>query len=124
MTRDNARNAALGKFLRSRRAKISPAQAAPVPGPTVRRVPGPRGTEIARLAGVSVDYCVRLERYTWSGHHVSVSGTVLVAIARALRLTTNGTIRSPWPGRPRTAPRPLPPQRVRPAWPCSASWRR
>ncbi|MFF3257161.1 helix-turn-helix domain-containing protein [Actinacidiphila glaucinigra] len=64
------RNTALGDFLRSRRARISPERAGLAPEPTARRVPGLRREEIARLAGVSVDYYVRLER----GHQVNASG--------------------------------------------------
>jgi hypothetical protein len=60
----------LAEFLRTRRAKISPAQAGLSPSPTVRRVPGLRREEVARLAGVSVDYYVRLER----GHNVNLPG--------------------------------------------------
>jgi transcriptional regulator with XRE-family HTH domain len=52
------------------------------PYPGVRRVPGLRREEVAQLAGVSVDYYVRLER----GHGESVSASVLEAVARALQL--------------------------------------
>ena len=45
-------------------------------------MPGLRREEVAQLAGVSVDYYVRLER----GRHVNVSETVLDALARALNL--------------------------------------
>jgi transcriptional regulator with XRE-family HTH domain len=47
-----------------------------------RRVPGVRCEEIAQLAGVSVDYYVRLAR----GRTQGVSETVLDAVARALQL--------------------------------------
>ncbi len=49
-----------------------------------RRVPGLRREEVAALAGVSVDYYVRMER----GRRLNVSETVLDALARALRLDT------------------------------------
>ncbi|MFE0633453.1 helix-turn-helix transcriptional regulator [Streptomyces sp. NPDC058864] len=112
MTGADTRNTALGDFLRSRRARISPEQAGLTPKPTARRVPGLRREEIAQLAGVSVDYYVRLER----GHHVNASGTVLAAIARALCLTDDERDHLFALARPaRPAPRPLPPQRVRPA---------
>ena len=70
------------EFLSSRRAKITPAQAGlPVHGGQ-RRVAGLRREEVAMLAGVSVDYYVRLERGNLGG----VSESVLDAIARALQL--------------------------------------
>jgi transcriptional regulator with XRE-family HTH domain len=69
-------------FLRSRRARISPEQAGLPMLPGVRRVPGLRREEVAQLAGVSVDYYVRLER----GRSASVSVSVLDAVARALQL--------------------------------------
>ncbi|WP_329457349.1 helix-turn-helix domain-containing protein [Streptomyces sp. NBC_01497] len=48
-----------------------------------RRAPGLRREELAQLAGLSVDYVVRLER----GRATSPSPQVLHALARALRLT-------------------------------------
>lgn len=72
----------LREFLRTRRARLTPEEAG-LPGkPGVRRVPGLRREEVAQLAGVSVDYYVRLER----GRGHNVSGSVLDAVARALRL--------------------------------------
>jgi transcriptional regulator with XRE-family HTH domain len=111
LTVGGAPNTDLGDFLRSRRARITPQDAGLAPEPGARRVPGLRREEVARLAGVSVDYYVRLER----GRGVNASEAVLDAVARALQL--DGTERShlfavarPTRGRPR----PLPPQRVRP----------
>jgi transcriptional regulator with XRE-family HTH domain len=101
----------LGQFLRSRRARLTPSDAGlAATGP--RRVPGLRREEVAHLAGVSVDYYTRLER----GRNVSVSESVLDALARALRLTGTErehlfTLAKPVSTRRRT----LPPQRVRPA---------
>ncbi len=70
------------EFLASRRAKITPQQAGlPAYGGN-RRVPGLRREEVAMLAGVSVDYYVRLER----GHLAGASEEVLDAVANALRL--------------------------------------
>ncbi|MEY9964755.1 transcriptional regulator with XRE-family HTH domain [Streptacidiphilus sp. MAP12-16] len=101
----------LGEFLRTRRARISHEQAGLTPSPTVRRVPGLRREEVAQLAGVSVDYYVRLER----GRNVNVSEAVLDAVARALRLTGDERSHLFAVARPaRTRPRALPPQRVRP----------
>ena len=77
-TRDEIRD-----FLASRRAKITPQQAGlPVYGGAHRRVPGLRREEVAMLAGVSVDYYVRLER----GDLAGVSDEVLDALAGALQL--------------------------------------
>ncbi|MFF1748116.1 helix-turn-helix transcriptional regulator [Streptomyces mirabilis] len=105
------RTTELGEFLRTRRAKISPEQVGLTPAPTVRRVPGLRREEVARLAGVSVDYYIRLER----GRNVNVSESVLDAIARALQLSSDERSHLFAVARPaRTRPRPLPHQRVRP----------
>ncbi|ONI84792.1 transcriptional regulator [Saccharothrix sp. ALI-22-I] len=71
----------LAEFLRSRRAGISPEEAG-VPLYGRRRVPGLRREELARLAGISVSYYVRLEQ----GQPVNTSDSVLDALARALRL--------------------------------------
>ena len=68
-------------FLTSRRARITPEQAG-LNSYGSRRVPGLRREEVAVLAGVSVPYYTRLERGDMSG----VSGNVLEALARALRL--------------------------------------
>lgn len=71
------------EFLASRRARISPEQAGLPAFGGNRRVPGLRREEVAMLAGVSVDYYVRLERGNLGG----VSDSVLDALARALQLT-------------------------------------
>ncbi|RVU27631.1 XRE family transcriptional regulator [Streptomyces antnestii] len=69
-------------FLASRRAKITPQQAGlPAYGGN-RRVPGLRREEVALLAGVSIDYYVRLER----GHLAGASEEVLGSVANALQL--------------------------------------
>ncbi|MFI9559762.1 helix-turn-helix transcriptional regulator [Nonomuraea endophytica] len=73
----------LGEFLRSRRARVRPAEAGlPTYGERRRRVAGLRREEVALLAGVSVPYYVRLEQ----GRTGNVSAEVLNAIARVLRL--------------------------------------
>ena len=71
----------LGDFLRSRRARIRPEEVG-LASHGRRRVPGLRREEVAQLAGVSVDYYIRLEQ----GRGPSVSDAVLDAIARVLRL--------------------------------------
>lgn len=69
-------------FLSSRRAGIAPAQAGlPAYGGN-RRVKGLRREEVALLAGVSVDYYVRMERGSLAG----ASDGVLDALACALQL--------------------------------------
>ncbi|AGL16606.1 helix-turn-helix domain protein [Actinoplanes sp. N902-109] len=68
-------------FLTSRRAKITPARAG-IPAVGQRRVPGLRRSEVAALAGMSVEYYAKLER----GQLAGVSAGVLEAIARALQL--------------------------------------
>jgi transcriptional regulator with XRE-family HTH domain len=68
------------EFLVSRRARISPEQAGVEPSGGRRRVPGLRRDEVARLAGLSVDYYTRVER----GNLTGVSDSVLDAISRAL----------------------------------------
>jgi transcriptional regulator with XRE-family HTH domain len=69
-------------FLISRRARITPEQAGlPAYGGN-RRVSGLRREEVAMLAGVSVDYYIRMER----GNARGVSDSVLENLARALHL--------------------------------------
>jgi transcriptional regulator with XRE-family HTH domain len=70
------------QFLASRRARITPEQAGlPTYGGN-RRVAGLRREEVALLAGVSVDYYIRLERGNLGG----VSEAVLDTLAEALQL--------------------------------------
>jgi transcriptional regulator with XRE-family HTH domain len=69
-------------FLTSRRARLTPEQAGITPFGGVRRVPGLRREELALLAGMSVDYYVRLER----GNLAGVSESVLYSLAKALHL--------------------------------------
>ncbi|MET9793750.1 helix-turn-helix transcriptional regulator [Streptomyces canus] len=71
----------LGRFLRSRRERLSPT-AAGLSGAGRRRVPGLRRDEVATLAGVSPSYYSRLEQ----GRELSPSLRVLEALARALHL--------------------------------------
>src|SRR4051812_24060120 len=69
-------------FLSSRRAKITPQQAGLTSYNRNRRVPGLRRSEVADLAGVSVEYYAQLER----GNLAGASDGVLDALARALQL--------------------------------------
>ncbi|TWF95437.1 helix-turn-helix transcriptional regulator [Saccharopolyspora dendranthemae] len=91
------------EFLSSRRARITPEQAGlPAYGGN-RRVKGLRREEVAMLAGVSVDYYVRMERGTLAG----ASDNVLDNLARALQLDEAerehlfGLARAAGPGRRR-----------------------
>lgn len=65
----------------TRRARLTPELAGLTAGPN-RRVAGLRRSEVAALAGVSVEYYAKLERGAIAG----ASSTVLDAIARALQL--------------------------------------
>ncbi len=77
---DNRRE--VREFLSSRRAKVTPERAGLPRYGGNRRVSGLRREEVAMLAGVSVDYYVRLER----GNLHGVSEGVLDGLARALLL--------------------------------------
>src|ERR1041384_1204898 len=73
----------LATFLRSRRERLDP-DALGLPRRS-RRTPGLRRAEVAELAGVSVDYVVRLEQ----ARGLRPSADVVEALARALRLTSD-----------------------------------
>jgi transcriptional regulator with XRE-family HTH domain len=72
----------LGRTLHAWRDRVTP-DAAGLPAGGRRRAPGLRREELALLAGLSVDYIVRLEQ----GRSDSPSVQVLTALARALRLS-------------------------------------
>ncbi|MFD7818701.1 helix-turn-helix transcriptional regulator [Streptomyces sp. NPDC059785] len=72
----------LADFLRRRREAIRPAEVGIADGPR-RRTTGLRREEVAMLAGMSVDYVVRLEQ----GRSSQPSPQLLGALARALRLS-------------------------------------
>jgi hypothetical protein len=102
------------EFLSSRRARITPEQAGLPNYGGNRRVKGLRREEVAMLAGVSIDYYVRMERGNLSG----ASESVLDGIGRALQLDEAerehlfALARTAEPGARR---RPAPPATVRPA---------
>ncbi|MGI5128071.1 helix-turn-helix domain-containing protein [Pseudonocardia sp. CA-107938] len=73
----------LAAFLRSRRERLDPDRSALPRRRGWRRTPGLRREEVAELAGVSVDYVVRLEQ----GRAGTPSAAVLDALAEALQLT-------------------------------------
>ena len=106
----------------SRRAKVSPERAC-IRGGGPRRVPGLRRSEVAALAGMSVEYYSKLERGALAG----ASASVLAAVARALQLddaerahlfdlarAADGTVAVERPGRRHSRPAPARPsvQRV------------
>lgn len=74
----------LGAFLRARRARLRPGDVGLPPGAGTRRTPGLRREETAALAGLSIDYYIRLEQ----GKESNPSGPILDGIARALQLNT------------------------------------
>lgn len=74
----------LGSALRAWRERLPP-EAAGRPAARTRRTPGLRREDLADLAGLSVDYVVRLEQ----GRATSPSGQVAAALARALQLSTD-----------------------------------
>jgi transcriptional regulator with XRE-family HTH domain len=73
----------LSEFLRTRRARLRPADVGLPEYGRRRRVPGLRREELAQLAGVSVAYYTRLEQ----GNARNVSDEVLDAISAALQLS-------------------------------------
>ena len=81
MTRDDIRRRELSSFLRTRRARISPADTG-LPSGARRRTPGLRREEVAQLAGMSATW------YTWleQARPISVSADMLDRLARVLRL--------------------------------------
>ena len=76
--------AELARALHRARDRVQPDDVG-LPAGTRRRVPGLRREEVAMLAGISVDYVVRLEQ----GRGPHPSEQVLGALVRALRLGTD-----------------------------------
>jgi transcriptional regulator with XRE-family HTH domain len=102
----------IGRFLRARRELVQPEDVG-IEAYGRRRVPGLRREELAMLAGVSVDYYVRLEQ----GREQHPSEQVLEALARALQLDDTAArhlqeLARPPARRRRPSARP---QRVRPS---------
>jgi transcriptional regulator with XRE-family HTH domain len=77
----------IAAFLRAKRAGLSPRDVGLPDGNGMgpRRTPGLRRQEVAQLAGMSVDYYIRLEQ----GRGPHPSRQVLSALARALMLTAD-----------------------------------
>ena len=82
---DEERRGALGDFLKTRRARLSPSGVGLPKKRGNRRTPGLRREEVAQLAGISVTW------YTWleQGRDIIASRQVLESIAATLRLTTD-----------------------------------
>ncbi|MBB5922745.1 transcriptional regulator with XRE-family HTH domain [Actinoalloteichus hoggarensis] len=78
---DGMDRAELAVVLRAARARLSPADVG-LPAGRRRQVPGLRREEVAQLAGLGIDYVIRLEQ----GRGPRPSTQVLRALARALRL--------------------------------------
>ncbi|MEV7601539.1 helix-turn-helix transcriptional regulator [Kitasatospora sp. NPDC089797] len=78
--------AELAAFLRRWRARIQPADVG-LPAGGRRRTPGLRRQEVAQLAGMSVEYYIRLEQ----GRGPRPSRQMIGAISRALRLSEDET---------------------------------
>lgn len=76
------RRQALGEFLRTRRARLTP-QEVGLTGSARRRTPGLRREEVALLANIGISWYVALEQ----GRDVHPSEAVLDGIAHALKLT-------------------------------------
>ncbi|MFC8717353.1 helix-turn-helix domain-containing protein [Kitasatospora sp. NPDC057198] len=107
------RSREIADFLRTRRAALDPGTTGLPADGRVRRVPGLRRDEVARLAGVSTEYYTRLEQ----GRAGNPSTEVVQALARALRLDPSerehlADLLLPAPHTVRRAPER--PQRVRP----------
>jgi transcriptional regulator with XRE-family HTH domain len=81
MVSDDREGNPLGEYLRARRELVRPEDVG-LPANSRRRVPGLRREELALLAGISVEYYLRLEQ----GRDRRPSDQVLDALAAALRL--------------------------------------
>jgi transcriptional regulator with XRE-family HTH domain len=82
MTSTVDRTRELAAFLRTRRERLDPRDFDLPSRRQSRRTPGLRREEVAELAGVSIDYVVRLEQ----ARGLRPSAEVVEALARALRL--------------------------------------
>lgn len=82
MTRTVDTTQELAAFLRTRRERLDPHDFALPARRRSRRTPGLRREEVAELAGVSIDYIVRLEQ----ARGLRPSAAVVEALAGALRL--------------------------------------
>ncbi len=83
---ESERRQALAEFLRTRRARLHPADVG-LSGAGRRRTPGLRREEVAELANIGVSWYTLLEQ----GRDVRPSREVLRSVAQALRLTATET---------------------------------
>ncbi|NGZ76533.1 helix-turn-helix transcriptional regulator [Saccharibacillus alkalitolerans] len=80
---DHTHRQELGRFLRTRRLRLSPEEAGLPPNDfTKRRTKGLRREEVAALAGISLPWYTSLEQ----GKDINVSDQVLDSLARVFRL--------------------------------------
>lgn len=86
----NSEGAERAASLRARRTQTSSERVSLTVGAGIRRTPGLRREELATLAGISIDYCVRLEH----GKETRASPAVLDSLARALHIGPAGPGRS------------------------------
>jgi transcriptional regulator with XRE-family HTH domain len=77
----------LGDFLRARRGSLQPADVGLPARSGSRRTPGLRREELAAIAGLSIDYYIRLEQ----GKETNPSVAILTGLARALQLGDDET---------------------------------
>lgn len=77
----------LAAFLRARREALQPAEVGLPPRIGSARTPGLRREEVAALAGLSVDYLIRLEQ----ARDVRPSAQVVQSLSSALRLSVDQT---------------------------------
>ncbi|MBW7461243.1 helix-turn-helix domain-containing protein, partial [Paenibacillus sepulcri] len=82
LQKDEERRLALADFLRTRRARLTPADVG-LPESTRRRTPGLRREEVAELAHIGVSWYTALEQ----GRNIQPSVQVLNSLAQALHLT-------------------------------------
>ena len=76
---------ALAEYLRARRVMLDPRELG-YPHDPKRRVAGLRREEVAHLAGISLEYYVRIEQ----GRYNQISDQVLASLARALKIDDDG----------------------------------
>ena len=74
----------LGEFLRASRERLTPEEVG-LPAGRRRRTPGLRREEVAALAGISIEYLIRLEQ----GRDSNPSASVLSALSDTLRLSAH-----------------------------------